>query len=86
MKLPLSVSVKSTGRYPEAYQVLIYCQSQKDAERVAKPAFDEIKASMLPCGCAADLDDPKGPVYWNPFNFVVRCHKCGGIYEPKKRN
>jgi len=36
----------------------------------------------LPCGCNCDSNDAKGPVYWNPFNKVVQCHKCGQTYKP----
>ena len=32
--------------------------------------------TILPCGCSAHGD----PVYWNPFNKVVQCHKCGHVY------
>lgn len=39
--------------------------------------------NALPCGCKADADDPKGPIFWNPFNGVVQCHKCGQSYDPR---
>jgi len=24
------------------------------------------------------------PVYWNPYNQVVQCHRCGQVFEPKE--
>jgi hypothetical protein len=24
------------------------------------------------------------PVYWNPYNQVVQCHRCGQIFEPRE--
>ncbi len=30
----------------------------------------------LPCGCSND----RNPIYWNEFNGVVQCHKCGAQY------
>src|SRR4029077_16635306 len=37
----------------------------------------------LPCGCTIIKDDAmKSSVFWNPFNKVVQCHKCGKLYEP----
>lgn len=32
----------------------------------------------LPCGCDANGN----PVFWNEFNNVVQCHKCGDVYLP----
>ena len=26
--------------------------------------------------------ESRHPVYWNPFNKVVQCHKCGTIFIP----
>lgn len=34
--------------------------------------------TKLPCGCDADGN----PVFWNEFNKVVQCHKCGHVYSP----
>jgi hypothetical protein len=36
----------------------------------------------LPCGCHFNPEkDYKGPVYWNAYNHIVQCHKCGRPYE-----
>lgn len=32
----------------------------------------------LPCGCDTD----HSPVFWNPYNNVVQCHRCGATYSP----
>jgi hypothetical protein len=37
----------------------------------------------LPCGCTIEKDDKmNSSVFWNEFNRVVQCHKCGQLYEP----
>jgi hypothetical protein len=37
----------------------------------------------LPCGCTIEQDDRmKSSVFWNEFNRVIQCHKCGQVYEP----
>ncbi len=43
-----------------------------------------VTGEQLPCGCTIEPDDAmKSSVFWNPFNNVVQCHKCGHVYEPK---
>ena len=37
---------------------------------------------ILPCGCSAFGD----PVYWNKYNRVVQCHRCGLTYKPEFPN
>lgn len=41
----------------------------------------EAATFKLPCGCSTKpAIDPKGPVFFNEFNNVVQCHKCGAQY------
>ena len=63
------------------WRLEIICQSYDDAKHYSKLAKEAMGELMLPCGCVADSNDPKGPIYWNPYNKVVQCHKCGQSYE-----
>jgi hypothetical protein len=42
----------------------------------------------LPCGCKWRPGDPDahGPVFWNRYNRVVQCHKCGQVYTPEEKS
>jgi hypothetical protein len=65
-------------------------------ERQQPPATDEVTRlemggdlvtalpeDRLPCGCTIDANDKmRSSVFWNPFDKVVQCHKCGHVYEP----
>lgn len=39
------------------------------------------------CGYEWSLggDDPKGPIFWNPFNNAVQCHTCGESFAAYKQ-
>jgi len=41
---------------------------------------------VTPCcgGGWSDKDDQKGPIYWNPYNRLVQCHRCGQVFEEVK--
>lgn len=41
--------------------------------------MSEEEITILSCGCTSQGN----PVFWNEFNKVVQCHKCGSIYEMK---
>ncbi len=45
--------------------------------------LEEIAREALPCGCKIAADD--NPIFWNPYNKVVQCHKCGHTYIPASR-
>jgi hypothetical protein len=50
-------------------------QSQRRTE-MSEPQYD------MPCGCKANNKDHPYPVFWNEFNGVIQCHKCGSVYRP----
>lgn len=37
----------------------------------------EPEVKLLPCGCTPDGN----PIFWNTYNGVVQCHKCGAVYD-----
>jgi hypothetical protein len=49
-----------------------------EARANARKSFQKgISFSQLPCGCTSE----GSPVFFNPLNGVVQCHKCGSVYS-----
>ncbi len=47
----------------------------------------KLAGERLPCSCTIDPNDKMlSSVFWNTFNKVVQCHKCGYVYEPKQHD
>src|SRR5215475_383445 len=58
-------------------------QSHGRRDRTGR-GLERMNNDKLPCGCTIETDDKMlSSVFWNIFNSVVQCHKCGHVYEPK---
>jgi hypothetical protein len=56
----------------------------KEPRRVLDLPLWDGPPDTLPCGCSCELTlgDKHGPVFWNHWNKVCQCHKCGQVYTP----
>lgn len=64
------------------YVLMYRCRNMKCGLKVKKffiamNTRHEPEVKLLPCGCTPDGN----PIFWNPYNGVVQCHKCGAVYD-----
>jgi hypothetical protein len=67
---------------PEPKIIVSHNQYKTFAYMKEKPL--PVGSQRLPCGCY-HTDNSAGPIYWNQFNKVVQCHKCGATYGTMPR-